>query len=145
MEVNLPATTPYSRTALQQAAESGNVDIVNRLLQAGADVNQAPADWAGVTALQAAAIGGFLGIASKLLELGADVNACGAENDGRTALEGAAEHGRIDMVQLLLNAGADVSGTPFGTKQYENAVKFAKEQGYDAVARLLIRHRESLG
>ncbi|EKG17357.1 hypothetical protein MPH_05423 [Macrophomina phaseolina MS6] len=144
-DVNSPARGPFGRTALQTAAELGEIDIIEELVRTGADINAAPASFGGVTAFQAAAIGGFVGIAAKLVELGAEVNAAAAKSEGRTALEGASEHGRIDMVQFLLNAGADIESADFGAIQYERAVDMARERGHNAVARLLQRHRESLG
>lgn len=143
-DVNSPTHGPFGRTALQTAAEIVDMDILEELLRAGADVNADPAEWRGATALQAAAIGGFIGTAARLIEIGADVNAKGAERDGRTALEGASEHGRIDMVQFLLNSGADVQSPNFGAVKHENAVDLARRNGYNAVARLLQKHRESL-
>ncbi|KAH7047454.1 ankyrin repeat-containing domain protein [Macrophomina phaseolina] len=144
-DVNSPARGPFGRTALQTAAELGEIDILEELVRTGADINADPASFGGVTALQAAAIGGFVGIAAKLVEWGAEVNAAAAKSEGRTALEGASEHGRIDMVQFLLNAGADIESADFGAIQYERAVDMARERGHNAVARLLQRHRESLG
>lgn len=144
-DVNSPARGDFGHTALQTAAQLGQMNTLEELVRVGADVNAGPAEFGGVTALQAAAIGGFTGIAVRLVELGADVNAAAAEKEGRTALEGASEHGRIDMVQFLLTAGADVQSPDFGAIQHENAVNFARKWGYNAVARLLKRHWESLG
>lgn len=117
------------------ATRDGSKEIVELLLEHGADVNAPPAREFGATALQFAAIKGFLGIAYLLLQYDADVNAPAAEVDGRTALEGAAEHGRVDMVQLLLNSGANIFQD--GQEQYENAVRRALENGHRAVRRLL--------
>ncbi|GKZ69169.1 hypothetical protein AnigIFM50267_004356 [Aspergillus niger] len=55
------------RTALQHAVNNGNMDLINLLLDHGADVNSAPSEDGGATALQIAAIQGYLGIACKLL------------------------------------------------------------------------------
>ncbi len=65
------------QTALQVAA-GGHLDIVEKLLVAGADVNAA-AGYNGQTALQVAA-GGHLDIVEKLLAAGADVNAAAGYN-----------------------------------------------------------------
>lgn len=134
----------FERTPLQNAAEHGKLENLELLLRAGGDVNAPAAAYGGVTALQATAISGYLGIAIRLLEAGADVNAPMAEEEGRTALEGAAEHGRIDMIQLLLSAGADIESPQFGILQYERAVKRARENGHNAAARLLEKHRSRL-
>ncbi|OCK89478.1 ankyrin, partial [Cenococcum geophilum 1.58] len=118
------------RTALQAAAGKGNIELVQILVDAGADVNIPPANERGYTALQAAAIGGYVRIAQLLLNTKADVNAASAIIRGRTALEGAAEHGRIDMLQLLLNAGV-------APKQFKSARELAARYGHDAVCKVL--------
>ncbi|OBT73196.1 hypothetical protein VF21_08718 [Pseudogymnoascus sp. 05NY08] len=123
------------RTPLQEASLEGRKDIIELLLEHGADVNSPPVTGDGATALQYAAIQGLLGIAHLLLEHDADVNAPPAKADGRTALEGAAEHGRLDMVQLLLNAGANVFGD--GQVHYENALRRASGNGHHAIRRML--------
>ncbi|OBT87434.1 hypothetical protein VE02_04709 [Pseudogymnoascus sp. 03VT05] len=123
------------RTPLQEASLEGRRDIIESLLEHGADVKSPPVTGDGATALQYAAIQGLVGIAHLLLEHDADVNAPPAKTDGRTALEGAAEHGRIDMVQLLLNAGANVFGD--GQVHYENALRRASGNGHHAIRRML--------
>ncbi|KAF0321115.1 hypothetical protein GQ607_011722 [Colletotrichum asianum] len=130
----------YGRSPLQQAVEDGNLEMIDLLLESGADVNAPPAKIGGATALQLAAIKGRLGIGRRLIDLGANVNASGAEMHGRTALEGAAEYGRLDMVQLLLDSGADVVGD--GCLQYFWAIRFAEDVLHVAVSNLLKNHRE---
>jgi ankyrin repeat protein len=125
----------FPRKPLQEASMNGNKEIVEILLEHGADVNSPPVLGNGATALQYAAMHGFLGIAHLLLEHEADVNAPPAKIDGRTALEGAAENGRLDVVQLLLNAGASVFGD--GQAQYENAIRRASGNGHHAIRRML--------
>lgn len=144
-DVNEPPHEYGGRTALQKAAQVGDMEIVEYILrEQQANVNAGPAVWRGVTALQAAAINSHFDVARMLLEMGADPNAPGAEEEGRTALEGAAERGRIDMVQLLLDNGADVTSPDFGAIQLHNAVELARKEGFQAVARMLERHRDSL-
>ncbi|KAM6513803.1 hypothetical protein FALCPG4_015016 [Fusarium falciforme] len=129
-----------NRSPLQMAVEDGNLDIIDCLLQAGADINAPPSFFGGATALQIAAIQGNLGLAKQLLDLGARINARGARQCGRTALEGAAEHGRLDMLQLLLHYGALTTGA--GRLQFVRAVHFAEREGHGAAADLLRRSRE---
>ncbi|PYH33302.1 ankyrin [Aspergillus neoniger CBS 115656] len=124
------------RTALQHAMNNGNMDLINLLLDHGANVNSAPSEEGGATALQIAAIQGYLGIARKLIDLDADINAAPAQFKGRTALEGAAEHGRIDMLRLLLDEGASLVGN-YGERQYRRAVELAEKNGHMAAAKLL--------
>jgi ankyrin repeat protein len=150
LEVNVnsdPPPAPWGnscepRTALQLAVESGNVDLVHRFLDAGADVNGPAARHSGATALQLAAARGYLGLAKLLIEHGADISAAGARELGRTALEIAAEHGRIDIVQFFLNhvPGALTNGDH--THQYIRAVRFAERNGHMAVAMVLRNCRD---
>ncbi|CZR66869.1 uncharacterized protein PAC_16770 [Phialocephala subalpina] len=87
-------------TPLQFAAENGHNDMVELLIEYGANVNHPAAESHGATTLQSAANKGYLGITSLLLEHGAEVDAPGAPPHGWTAPEKAAAYGRIDMVQL---------------------------------------------
>ena len=75
-------------TALQAASGGGHLEVVERLLAAGADVNAAAAFDGGPTALQAASEGGYLDVVERLLAAGADANAAAA-GSGLTALQAA--------------------------------------------------------
>ena len=87
------------------AAETDDLDIVNALLAAGAEVNER--DAVGKTPLLFAARKENLGIIQALLAAGANVNA--ADTQGNTPLMKASEVGRIDAIQALLAAGAEVN------------------------------------
>ena len=123
-------------TALQMAARNGCKDIVDMLIEHGANVNAPAAESYGATALQFTAIHGYLGITYFLLRNGADVNAPCGTFGRRTALEGAAEHGRIDMVQMLLDAGANIRGD--GRWQYERALAYASGNGHHYWNRIMV-------
>jgi len=104
--------TRYGITALQGAIRSGKIEVVQMLLEAGADIN-APAaagPYGGKTALQEAVTKEHIELVQLLLTAGADVNAPATKNrsTGRTALQAAAETGKVELVQILLNYGADV-------------------------------------
>jgi hypothetical protein len=136
------------RTPLQRAAEIGNFEIVQYLLENGAHANSAPC-YSGGTPLQLTAIGGHVGIAELLLEYGADVNYPPAKGHGRTAFEGAAERARVDMMSLLVSRGLDFDLVVKKAKknhedhtQYQRAMRFAKENGLPASARFVQRLRE---
>ncbi|KAL9025167.1 MAG: hypothetical protein Q9196_005966 [Gyalolechia fulgens] len=90
--------------SLKSAAEGGHLAVVERLLQAKADVNAAAAAVGGRTALQAAAGGGHLAVVERLLQAKADVNAAGFR--GRTALQAAVEGGHLAVVKTLRAVGA---------------------------------------
>ncbi len=111
------------------------MELVNFLLDHGADVNAEAGLRCGVTALQAAAIKGDLELVELLISRGADVNAMASFEEGRYAIEGAAEHGRLDTVQMLLNAGAK-GNCQLGTG-FNSAIELAEGNGHFAVANLL--------
>jgi ankyrin repeat protein len=103
-------------TALMFASNFGYVDMIDELLDRGADPNTVQAD--GATALMLAAQAGQSEAVEKLIRRGADVNR--RHRDGRTALMLAAGSGTIQVknvtdsnhrsiVNALLAANADVS------------------------------------
>lgn len=104
------------RTALQAAAESGNIQIAKELLSRGADINAPPAYEKGLTALQAAIKMGHSLMAGALCILGANIDAPPAPRKGLTAIEAAAETGDLDLVNGLIRYGADVKNATAGTK-----------------------------
>lgn len=96
--------------ALDMAAESGHLKVVEVLLAARADVNAA--DVSGTTALEAAAGCGYLEILERLLAAGADVNA--VSPSGWTLLYTAASGGCLEVVERLLAANANVNAVSSG-------------------------------
>lgn len=97
----LHAYRRHGWTALQLAARDGRLDIVDRLLEAGFDVNAEAFEQDGRTALQAAFEGAHWGIIDRLLAAKADINA-----------EAAAESGNLDLINKALGLGADVNNRP---------------------------------
>ena len=89
---------------LLAAARDGQVEIVESLLERGADVNAARGD--GLTALHLAAEGGHQAMAEALVAAGAAVDA-GTRIGGYTPLHVAARAGHGAVVLRLLEAGAD--------------------------------------
>ena len=92
-------------TPLMIAAEMGNLQCVDILIKAGADVNSKAQG--GHTALNVAVWRNNVESVNKLLCAGADVNSVNLY--GRTALFHAARHGYHDCVKSLIEAGADVN------------------------------------
>jgi ankyrin repeat protein len=103
--VNVNTAEADGTTALHWAVHHDDVDLVERLIKAGADVRAR--NQYGVTPLAEAAIVGNPTILSKLLNAGADVNATNA--DGQTALMVVARTGVVESAQLLIRHGADVN------------------------------------
>jgi ankyrin repeat protein len=122
------------QTALQVAVQNRNTDIMNLLMEYGADVNFAATGNGGVTALQLAAETGHLGMAILLVEKWADVNAARSGISSCTALEAAAANGKIDMVRFLKNVGVDLSET---AGQYKRALILAFDHGFLGLRREL--------
>ena len=101
---NCLATDKYGETALHKAARRGKVDVVQALLDAGADYSIKAEDdkW---TALHYAANSGHTDIVKLLLDRGADHSP--GDIDGETPLYRAALDGHSEVVQMLINAGAE--------------------------------------
>ncbi|KFY09023.1 hypothetical protein V492_05691 [Pseudogymnoascus sp. VKM F-4246] len=97
-------------TALQLAVAASRpkaIEVVDRLLAAGANTNEAASN-EGLTALQEAARNGNIYIVDILLRAGAAVN--GISSYRGTALQAAAKYGHVTIVEMLLAAGAEVDG-----------------------------------
>ncbi|KNC47417.1 ankyrin repeat protein [Thecamonas trahens ATCC 50062] len=94
-------------TAMHYAARRGHTDVMQALLEAGANAN-AVFNLMGWTALYAAAYHGREAAVQLLLEAGADPQTC--DLDGMTPLHAAAGKGHLLVVTTLLGAGADVEG-----------------------------------
>ncbi|RYP05212.1 hypothetical protein DL765_009909 [Monosporascus sp. GIB2] len=94
---DLDVKDSYGRTPLLLAAGNGHGDVVQQLLEKGADI-EAKDDY-GRTPLIVAAWRGYRAIVQQLLEKGADIE---AKNSFRgTPLSHAAENGHEAVVQLL--------------------------------------------
>lgn len=87
-------------TALSIAAYTGKLNYVQRLVEAGAEVNSY--SW---PPLSYAAFNGHLEIVDYLLKHGAEINA--KTENGSTALFFAARYGHMEVVKLLLKSNAD--------------------------------------
>ena len=88
------------------AAETGDIQTVLRLLNAGIDVEAT--DEMGYSPLRLAAASGHTEIVTMLLEHGADANAAD-ESEFYTALMGASANGQLEVARLLLRRGANVN------------------------------------
>ena len=98
------AATKGNITALMLASRTGNADVINVLLAAGADPNITDAD--GYTCLHDAIdVGCTKETLTAFINHGANIHA--ANKKGVTPLMGAVWKGNIDAIKVLLTAGAD--------------------------------------
>lgn len=130
---------PGLPTALQSACAQPNIDIIQLLLDAGADVNAPASPNRGKPALQAAIHVGKTSIIDLLLQHGADCHALAAESHGATALQFAAIDGRIPIAIRLLRAGAEINAPPSITGG-RTALEGAAEHGRLDVVSLLLKN-----
>jgi ankyrin repeat protein len=118
---------PGGNTALLAASFNGHVEIMRRLIDAGADVNLPGAG--GATPL-IAACGPYPEAVRLLLEAGADANVADT-NEQFTALMYAATDGLSPIVDILLKNGADPS---IKDVDGDTAADFARRRGFNALA-----------
>ena len=91
------------RTLLMNLAATGYVELMQRLLDAGTEVDKQGSD--GSTALHYAAYAGQKDAVGFLVEQGATIDA--ADEGSSTALHAAAYRGHTGVVRLLLEKGAN--------------------------------------
>ncbi|ROT82024.1 Ankyrin repeat and SOCS box protein 2 [Penaeus vannamei] len=92
------------RHLLHEAAEEGREEVVEILVEAGADVNAKGSE--GRTPLHEASSSGQEGVAEILTANGADLNA--KTDDGSTPLYLASLNGHVAVVETLARKGADL-------------------------------------
>ncbi|WP_257282063.1 ankyrin repeat domain-containing protein [Endozoicomonas sp. ISHI1] len=131
--VNVNAVMNNGLTALMLASYNGNKKLLERLLNAGAEVNTARAK-DGVTPLIIAAQKHHDPACMKLLiKAGAKVNA--ACSRGATALHWATQNFNVSNIKLLIEAGADANAR---TKDGITPLHFAAKQFNDYSIETLI-------
>ncbi len=110
-------------TALIVASSEGHIDVVERLIKDGADVNVARAT-DGATSLFYAAQENNTDIGKLLIDSGANLNTP-RTSDGATPLFFAAQENNSDFVTLMIEAGADLNAarTSDGTTPLSIATK----------------------
>ncbi|KAH7000585.1 ankyrin repeat-containing domain protein [Ilyonectria destructans] len=121
---------------LHLAVGRGGIDLVQQLLDRGAEVNASPSQtyMGHGTALQLAAIHGHFNIARLLIENGADIASSVDDFGVATALQHAAKLGRMDMVSLLLENDTDRDMIQVRCKE---AAAMATRGGHHVLARIL--------
>ncbi len=127
-----PATKPAElKKRILEAARKGNVDEIERLIQAGASAEAR--DHNNDTPLIASARNGRSEAVKLLLSKPVDVNA--ANNQGNTALTAACRNGHTEAAKLLVRARARVN---LKNGQGRNALAEACNNGHIDVARFLL-------
>ncbi|KAI1366280.1 ankyrin repeat-containing domain protein [Xylaria arbuscula] len=118
--------------AAVSSAPSGDLSVVELLLEKGANINAQGGGYGN--ALQAAACEGDVSVVELLLEKGADVNAQGGAYDN-ALLAACLNTGCMEVIKLLLDRGADVNaqGSKFGS-----ALQAACSRGRMEVIELLL-------
>ena len=130
---NVNKSDEYDDTPLIIACESGNKQIVEILLEADVDVNNALTD---SNPLLIVCKSGRSDIAKILLEDGADANVC---RNGNTPLSIACLYNRTDIVRLLLNYGADVNETIYKGEDI-SILEYACSYSNKEIVELLLKH-----
>lgn len=118
------------RTPLLNATILANTQMMNTLLNAGANLNLRTGD-----PLFAAVYKKRKDLVELLLKAKADVNI--ADQLGLTPLMKAAKYGPIEIVQILLTAGARVD---LRSNQYGTALELARKEGNIEIEQLLLAH-----
>jgi ankyrin repeat protein len=131
-QTDVNSTEADGTTALHWATHLDDLETVQLLLQAGANV--AARNRFGSTPLGLACLNGNSAMIETLLKAGADVNATVGE--GETPLMTAARTGKLDAVKVLLNRGANVNMKEGWRGQ--TALMWAAAEGYAPVIRLLV-------
>lgn len=115
---------------LLEASMEGDLEMVKRLLEQGADINQANS--AGDTPLYVASEMGHVEVVRILIENGADINQ--AESNGQTPLMIAVESGHFEVVEALLEYGANLNAK---TDEGDTAFDMINERVFPEIATLL--------
>lgn len=121
-------------TALLWAVHHGDVDLVQRLLAAGADVKAG--NQYGATPMSEAAIVADVAVLDALLRAGADADSPNA--DGQTALMVVARSGNVAAAELLLKHGANVNARE--ERKGQTVLMWATAESQPAMVKTLLAH-----
>jgi len=126
----LVASSSTTNRALNAAARNGQLDAVNALIDAGADIEDI--NCTGTTALLEAVSGGHLLVVSRLLQAKANVEASSRQVSFKryfccTPLHIAAGKGLVDIVQTLVDAGGNINAFNTPDKDMEVTREYYEE------------------
>jgi ankyrin repeat protein len=138
IDVSASASFSFDDTFLMLAAELGSPEMVNFLLDRGADIEGT--NDLGLTALMRAAESGHADIVARLLDLGADIN-CGWPDE--TALSMAEVHNHQEIASLLLSRKAKRRLVDAVDRDDIQLAKELLDQGADPEAELVLVQREA--
>ena len=130
----LTETTPFLAFSMAKAVKANEVDLIERLLARGYDLNfPVPG---GHRPLIAAAQSNSIQLTRRFLEGGARVDAI--DHEKKTALLWAAENGNAEIAQLLLDRGANIEACGKDGMSILNQASFS---GRIDVVKLLLKRR----
>jgi len=119
------------------AAQVGNIDIVELLIQRNADINLC--NFEGDHALIISVNLGHFDIAKLLIDSGADINHCDHAN--ANALYFASQNGYLNIVELLIqSASFNLDFNIFNSRTSANPLLAASKNGHIDIVKLLIQN-----
>ena len=134
------STDFIGQTALMYAAEQGRIEVVEYLVENGADVNaKSSAKGRGTALIYAASVNRVV-VMEYLLKHGADINATTYNKE--TALFWATAKGYIKAVNLLLKNNAD---TKLKNKDGKTALDLARDLNQKEIERILTEKNKGDG
>jgi ankyrin repeat protein len=128
-----------ARSILQLATDLGDMEVIQVLIEAGADCNKASSFKHPLNPLQTAVDMGNFELAKYFMSVGADINWPPYKIKGATALQMAVQKQNVDMVDFLLDRGAHVNA-PAAESRGVTALQAAVSQGRLDLIELLLRN-----
>lgn len=137
----------FDRPELISAAENGDMDTVNRIIQEGGDLDILDTGQDKYTAIHFAAWDGQNEVLKALIDAGANPDILGT--DSRTPIHLAAANGRAEAVKLLIDAGVDINRRVLQPNEYHSdeggtPIREAVLNQVWPVIELLIQHKADL-
>jgi ankyrin repeat protein len=129
----------HTRSIIKLATDLGDMEIIQVLIEAGADCNKVSSYYHPLNPLQTAVDMGNFELVEYFISVGADINWPAQEDRGATALQKAVQKGNIDMVEFLLGSGANVNA-PSNDSGGVTALQAAISRGRLDLIELLLRN-----